>query len=107
MFKVLETTQTTGKVFSKVPPDFAVAILNPAGNAFPSGTFLEYAVKSVDGNKIADADLVWKRRSTSEFKDDSGEIPGMTVQFFNHIDGCVYRVVTSTAGIEAVVGQIF
>ena len=105
MENVLKSTETTGRVFSDVPPQFAVVVINPSGNTFPTGTFLEYAVRWVDGEKIADADLVWKRRSTVEFKDDSGATQGGTIQLFNNVDGLIYRVVTGTAGITAVVGQ--
>ena len=106
MYKVLQNDETTGEPFEDVPAEFAIIILNPSGNTFPSGTYLEYAARWVDGAEVADADLIWQRRSTSEFKDDSGATQGATVQYFNHIDGCIYRMVTGTAGIEAVVGQV-
>ena len=106
MHKVLKKTQSTGDPFDDVPAQFSIIILNPSGNTFPSGTYLEYAVKWVDGAEVADADLIWQRRSTAEFKDDSGATQGATLQFFNHIDGCIYRMVTGTAGIEAVVGMV-
>ena len=106
MQKVLASSQTTGEVFSDVSPQFSIAIVNPSGNTFPTGTFVEYAVGTIDGEKVADANLVWQRRSNVEFKDDSGATQGGTIQFFNHVDGLVYRIVTGTAGIEAVLGQV-
>lgn len=111
MFKVLESTETTGTtvfgdVDMPVSKEFAVAILNPANNTFPDDTFLEYAVAYVGGERIDNANLIWQRRSITKFADDSGATQGATIQLFNHVDGLVYRVVTGTAGIEAVVGQV-
>lgn len=107
MRKILNNDQTTGDVFHGVPPQFAIVIINPAGNTFPDNTYLEYAVSVVEGEPVAASDMVWNKRHPSPFGADAGVGQnGNTVKFFNHISGVAYRMVTDTAGIEAVIGTV-
>ena len=105
MRKVLSNTQTQGTPFNDVPPNFAVAVILPTGQTMPDNVYLEYAVEVIDGTEVAVTDRVWKRRHPTPFTDDVGAgTSGNTFRLFNHTPGFIYRMVTDTAGIEAVIG---
>lgn len=109
MFKVLKTDQTTGDVFdhSDVPSSFAVIAVKPSAATFPTSLFLEYAVAVIDGEPVADADLIWRKRHGTTLSDDAANNNGNTLTLINNMDGVKYRVVASTAGVEVVIGQVF
>ena len=105
--KVLETTQTTGKVFDEVPNNFGVSIILPSGTTMPDNVYLEFAISRIDEVDVADADLVWKRRHSTPFADDSGSTSGQMIKLFNHLTDVKYRMVADTAGIEAVIVTVY
>lgn len=108
MRKILTNSQTTGDSFDDVPSQFAIIILNPTGNTFPSNVWLEYAIGVKGGVPVADNDLVWERRMSVPFSADVGSgTSGNTLQLVNDIEGMKYRVVTGTAGIEAYTSTVY
>ena len=109
MKRVLSTTQATGDVFDAVdvPSSFAVVAVKPAAATFPTSLFLEYAVSVKDGEPVADADLVWRRRHGTTLSDDAANNNGNTLVLLNNMDHVKYRVVAATAGVEVFIGQVF
>ena len=106
MKKVLTSTQTTGDPFEVNTPDFCIAVILASGT-LSDNMFLEYAVRWIDGEEVADANLVWNRRHSDKFQLDGASTSGGTIKLFDNIDGAIYRMNCTTAGAEAVLGQVF
>lgn len=105
--KVLKSNETVSEIFMP-PPQFGIAILLPTGQTMPDDVYLEFAINRIDDVPVADADLNWKRRHPTPFTDDAGTgQSGNMLKLFDRTTYTSYRMVTGTAGIEAVVVSVY